>query len=111
MNLSLELSRDGLYTNDYFCFTRWRTLGSEHRVRRLGADSASTQQKNTLLEDQALPGGTDEARVDDLPSNNGTKRRPTTLGPGVSVPSEMGGDGETEEFVEPNHPAGGVRCE
>ena len=102
---------DGLYTNDYFCFTRWRTLGLKQPARPLGAERASSQQRITLSEKQAHPGGTDEASVDDSPANDDTQRRPTTLGPGISVPAELGRAGETSELVDPPHPAGGVRCE
>ena len=99
---------DGLYTNEYFCFTRRRIGRFKLRARPQSAHGESSTHKVTLLDNQTHPGGTDEARVDNTPSNDCTKRRPTALGLGVSVPSEMGRDGETRELVESNHPTGGI---
>jgi hypothetical protein len=81
------------------------------RARPQSTRGKSSTQRVTLLENQTHPGGSDEDRVDNTPSDNSSKGRPTALGHGISVPSEMGGEGEKREHVESSPPTGGVRCE
>jgi hypothetical protein len=81
--------RDGLITNDKFCFSRTGKLKLNWWRRPLRLRHRSVEIHSTLLKDEKLSGGTNDTRVDDTQTNSATERRGPAVGPGLSKPSEM----------------------
>jgi hypothetical protein len=99
--------RDGLIINDKFCFSRLGRLRLSWWRRTLRLRNQEPRQCDTLLEENAHPGGADEAGMDNSQADSGTGRRSASLGPGLPVPSEMGTSDKAEDLVNAD-PTGGT---
>jgi hypothetical protein len=98
--------RDGLITNDKFCFSRWGELHLNWWRRPLRLRNRKPQRCGTLLEGNAHPGGSDEAGMDNSQTNSGAGRWSASLGSSLPVPSEMGADGRAGSPVNPDSTGG-----
>ena len=101
-----DASRDGLITNDKFCFSRWSRLRLSWWRRPLRLRSAEPQQCGTLLEGNSHPGGDNEAGMDSSQTDGSASGRPAPLGLGLPVPSEMDTDDEAGNAANPSSPGG-----
>jgi hypothetical protein len=107
VRVSVSLAgRDGLITNDKFCFSRWGRLRLSWWRRPLRLRSAEPQRCGTLLEGNSHPGGDNEAGMDSSQTDGSASGRPAPLGLGLPVPSEMDADDEARNAANPSSPGG-----
>jgi hypothetical protein len=102
---STILFRDGIITNDKFCFIRRGVL---HLRKRKTFQAMETEPPgcDILLEEHAHLGGRDEAGVDCQQKDSAANGWPTSMGSSLPVPPEMGSSSKSRGSIDPDQRGG-----